>query len=147
MSRPGFPVWWDTTITVYNKYTDPQTQVIRWFRTVITDCFWKLQGSTVRIGDVVLDSKAVICRIPKSDDYKSRHDWENLSNDKMSDFFTLGQGDIIVKGECTDEIDENTKGHRSTDLLKRYQEIMEVTDFVNSTGIGRNNEHYLVRGK
>lgn len=150
MSRPGFPVWWDSTVTIYNKYEDPQTQVITWFKSVVSDCFWHLQGSTVAVGDVTIDSKSIICRIPKCDNYMDKQDWLNLPNDEMSEYFTLGQGDIIVKGECTEDIDEYTKGHRSTDLLskyRQYQAVMEITDFANDTGVGRNNEHYLTRGK
>lgn len=150
MSRPGFPVWWDSTVTIYNKYIDPQTQVITWFKSVVSDCFWHLQGSTVAVGDVTIDSKSIICRIPKCDNYMDKQDWLNLPNDEMSEYFTLGQGDIIVKGECAEVIDEYTKGHRSTDLLskyRQYQAVMEITDFANDTGVGRNNEHYLTRGK
>ena len=150
MSKPGFPVWWDTTVTIYNRYIDPQTQVSTWFRTVVSDCFWKLVGSTVMVGDVTLDSKSIICRIPKDSNYLDKQDWIKEPNDKMSDYFTLGQGDIIVKGECEEEIDEYIKGHRSTDLLSKYREyqaIMEITEYTNDTGVGRNNEHYFVRGK
>lgn len=24
------PVWWDSDLTIYNKYTDPTTNVVRW---------------------------------------------------------------------------------------------------------------------
>lgn len=150
MSRPTFPVWWDSTVTIYNKYVDPQTQVITWFKNVVTDCFWHLQGSTILAGDVTIDSKTIVCRIPKDVKYMAKQDWVNLPNDQMPEYFTLGQGDIIVKGECEEVIDEYTKGHRSTDLLgkyRQYQAVMEITEFVDSTGVGRNNEHYLVRGK
>lgn len=150
MSKAGFPIWWDTTVTIYNKFENTQTNIVTWFRTVVTDCFWKLQGSTVEVGDVTLDSKAIICRIPKDENYLDKQDWIKLPNDQMANYFTLGQGDIIVKGVCEESIDEYTKGHRSTDLLSKYrgyQACMEITDYVNSTGVGRNNEHYLARGK
>ena len=39
MSKPGYPVWWETTITVYNKFIDEQTQLVHWYRNVVTDCF------------------------------------------------------------------------------------------------------------
>lgn len=150
MSRPGFPIWWDTTVTIYNKYTDAQTQVVRWYRNEVTDCYWHLEGSTVNVGDVTLDAKALICRIPKDDKFLEKQDWVQLPNDEKGNYFTLAPGDIIVKGICTDEIDEYTPGKRSSDLLGKYREYqacMEVTDYSNNTGIGRNNEHYLTRGK
>ena len=150
MSRPGFPVWWETTVTIYNKYIDSQTQLVSWFRNVVTDCFWKLDGTTVRVGDVVLDSKSILCRIPKDEKFLEKQDWVALPNDEMGDYFTLSQGDIIIKGECTDEIDEYTAGHRSTDLMGKYRDFqacMEISEFSINTGPGRNNEHYLTRGK
>lgn len=150
MSKPGYPIWWDTTITIYNKYTDEQTQVVTWYRTVLTDCFWQLIGTKVTIGDSVLDSKAVICRIPKDDRFKEKAEWVQIPNDQMENYFTIGQEDIIVKGESTFEINEYQDGRRSTDLLakyREYQQCMEIQEYSNNTGIGRNNEHYLVRGK
>lgn len=68
----------------------------------------------------------------------------------MGDYFTLAPGDIIVKGESDEEIDEYTSGHRSSDLLSKYhdyQACMEITEYANNSGIGRNNKHYLARGK
>ena len=150
MSKPGFPVWWETTITVYNKFTDTQTGLVHWYRTVITDCFWQLSGTEVRVGGTVLDSKSIVCRIPKDNKFLEKQDWVAQPNDTKGDYFTLGQGDIIVKGECDFEIDEYTKGHRSTDLLGKYREYqacMEITECSVNTGTGKNNEHYLARGK
>ena len=151
MSRPGYPEWWDSTVTIYNKFTDKQTSVVKWFRTVIpNDCFWQLTGTELRIGDTVLDSKSIVCRIPKDDAFLEKQDWEKLPNDEMNNYFTLAHGDIIVKGECDFEIDEYTKGYRASDLLNHYQDYqacMSVSEFAINTGKGKNNEHYLARGK
>ena len=149
MSKPGYPIWWDTTITIYNKFEDAQTNVITWYRHVITDCFWKFGGTTVQVGTVELDSKSITCRIPKDDRFLDKKDWMQVPNDQMANYFTISQGDIVVKGEIDDEIDEYTNGKHSTDLLakyKAYQECMEISQYSNNTGIGRNNEHYLIRG-
>ncbi len=145
-----YPIWWDTTITLYNKALDEQTQLVSWHRTVIDNCFWKLEGTTVRVGTVTLEGRSVLCRIPKDSRFLMKRDWLSIPNDEMHKYFTLGQGDIIVKGEINDEIDEYTSGHRSNDLLnkyKGYQECMQITDYTLNFGIGRNNEHYLVRGQ
>lgn len=149
MSKPGYPVWWDTTVTVYNKFTDSATQVVTWYKTVVTDCFWKFTGAEVRVGETVLDSKAIVCRIPKSPIFLEKQDWIKLPVAQLSDYFTLAQGDILVKGECEFVIDEYTKGKRSSDLLSQYsqyQACMEIMEWSNNTGVGRNEEHYLTRG-
>lgn len=149
MSKKGFPIWWDTTVTVYNKYEDAQTGIVTWYKTILTDCFWQLTGTEIKVGETNLNSKAITCRIPKDSKFLEKQDWIKLPNDEMSNFFTLSTGDIIVKGECDFVIDEYTKGHRSTDLLNQYhdyQACMEITKFSNNTGIGRNNEHYFTQG-
>lgn len=150
MAKKGYPIWWDSTVTIYNKFVDKQTDITLWFRNVIPDCFWQLSGTEVNVGGTVLDAKHIVCRIPKDDRHLDKQDWVQQPNDQMANYFTLGQGDIIVKGECDFEIDEYTKGHKSTDLLGKYrdyQACMEITECSNNTGIGRNNEHYLAIGK
>ena len=145
----SYPTWWNTTITVYNKYEDPQTQVVRWFRHVLTNCFWKYSGDKVVIGNTVLESNAITCRIPKSDKYKPKHEWVTIPNDKMGNYFTLGVGDLIFKGKVEDTIDEYTSGHRANDVTAKYKELqgcIEIQYVIDNTTGGRGQEHYHVRG-
>lgn len=145
----NYPIWWEDTITVYNKYTDPQTQVVTWFKTVLTNCFWKYEHQKVTIGEAVLETIRTICRIPQNEQFLDRYKWEQLFNDKMGEYFTLSQGDIIVKGEVTDEINEYEKGHRSSDLLSKYKALqgcIEIESVAINTKTGTNNKHYLVSG-
>ena len=138
-------MWWDSAITLYNQYTDPLTQVVTSYRTVIGQnepklgCFW----------NTAISSSSIICRIPKQENYLDRFSWANLTNDVMADYFTLGRGDILIKGIVEDEIDEYSKGHRSSDLLIKYKnmlECMQIEEFTVNVGPGRVNEHYYVRG-
>lgn len=142
------PVWWDKTLTIYNKYTNPLTQVITWHRTVINDCFWKNTSDKVLVGTVTLETNNIIARIPKQNNFKPRFEWEKIPNDKMSDYFTLSSGDIIVLGDIEDEIDEYTQGKRLNDFLNKYKKlgVMTVQEFADNTGVSRNNEHYYVKG-
>lgn len=145
----NYPSWWNTTITIYNKYTDPQTQLVKWYRHKVDGVFWKYSGNKVVVGSTVLETKDIICRIRKDDSFKEKHEWINIPNDEMSQYFTLAQGDIIVKGEVDDEINEYTSGTRSTDLKKKYKNLqgcLEIQEWANNTGGGRGNEHYYVKG-
>jgi hypothetical protein len=147
MSR--YPIWWEDTITVYNKYTDPQTQVVTWFRKVLTHCFWKYEHEKLNVGQTVLESNRTICRIPIDAKFLERYKWEQQFNDMMNEYFTLSQGDIIVKGEVTEEIDEYSKGHRSTDFVAKYKALqgcIEIETVAINTKRGTNNKHYLVSG-
>lgn len=145
----SYPIWWDKELTLYNRYEDPQTQLIKWYRTELQNCFWKASGSVAVVNDVTLDTAGIICRIPKNDKFLEKYEWVELPNDEMEEYFTLGTGDIIVKGIVKDEIDEYTRGKHSTDLLAKYnglRECMEIKELAINTGAGRNEEHYWVRG-
>ena len=144
-----YPIWWEDTITVYNRYTDPQTQITTWYRTVLTGCFWKYERSKVTVGQTVLETNRTICRIPQNAKFLERHLWEQQFNDVMGDYFTLSQGDIIAKGEVTENIDEYSKGHRSTDFIAKYKALqgcIEIDSVSINTKTGTNDKHYLVGG-
>lgn len=145
-----YPIWWDTTITVFNKYTDPQTRVVSWYKQVIPGAFWKDAGNKISINEITLDSNSIVCRIRKDDRFLEKYQWINLPNDSMKEYFTLGTGDIIVKEEVNDEVDEYTAGKRSTDLIKKYkglQGCMEIQKVAIDVGAGRCMEHYYVVGE
>lgn len=146
----NYPIWWDTTITVYNQYKDPVTALVTWYRTVLSNCFWKNTGNKVTVGTVQLETNSTICRIPKNDKFKERYLWEQLPGEDKEDFFTLSPGDIIIKGEVDDIVDEQQKGHRSTDLISKYKRLqgcIEIQSWANNAGIGRNDKHYYVTGE
>lgn len=145
----NYPSWWNTPITIYNKFEDPQTNLVTWHSTQVDGCFWKASGNKVVINNVVLDTNNIICRIRKNDKYLEKHEWVALPNDEMHNSFTLGQGDIIVKGKVDDTIDEYQANKRSSDLLKKYKSLqgcIQIEEYSNNTGGGRGNEHYYVRG-
>ena len=146
----SYPIWWDTDLTIYNKFTDPQTQLIKWYRTVLTNCFWKYVGDKVSVGNTVLETNDIICRIPQNDKFREKYEWLNTPNDLMSNYFTLSNGDIIIKGNVADEIDEYKSGKRSTDLIAKYKELqggMEIQQTALNIGVGRCNPHYYVKGE
>ena len=145
----NYPSWWDTTITIYNRHEDSQTNLVRWLRHKVDGAFWKYSGNKVVVGNTVLETKDIICRIRKDGAFLEKQDWVALPNDKMGNYFTLSQGDIIVKGDVQDTIDEYTSGRRSSDLKKKYKNLqgcIEIQEWANNTGGGRGNEHYFVKG-
>ena len=144
-----YPVWWDTTLTIYNKYEDPQTQIISWYRHTVNNCFWKDVGNKVVVNDVTIETNNIICRIPKDDRFLEYYQWIENPNDTMDNFFTLHTGDIVVKGEITDTINEYRSGQRSTDFLKKHKALqgcLIIEEVGINVGPGRCNEHYFVKG-
>lgn len=144
-----YPVWWDTNLTIYNKYEDPQTNIVTWLSTVVTESFWKYVGEKINVGNTVIETNNTICRIRKDDRFLEKHEWIALPNDQMSEYFTLSPGDIIVKGEVDDVVNEYVNGQRSSDLLKKYKALqgcIVIDEVAINVGAGRCNEHYYVRG-
>lgn len=144
-----YPLWWDTTVTIYNKFQDPQTKIVTWYKTVLRGAFWKYVGETVNIGKTTLATNDIVCRIREDARFLPKYEWVKIPNDKMSDYFTLAKGDIIVKGKIDDDISEYESGKRATDLVAKYKELqgcMVVEEFAIDIGAGRCNPHYRVRG-
>lgn len=144
-----YPQWWDTSVTIYNRYEDKQTNVVTWYKHTVDGAFWQYIKDKIIVGDTTLETNKIKCRIRKNDLYMDREQWEQLPNDIKAGYFTLGQGDIIIKGNVDDEIDEYQEGHRSTDVIAKYKRLngcMEIDLAQNNTGGGRGQEHYLAEG-
>ena len=147
MSR--YPQWWNTTLTIFNKYEDKQTNIITWYKSVVTNAFWKYTGDKVTIGNTIIETNNIICRIREDERFLERYQWEDLPNDKMNDYFTLSPNDIIIKGEVTDTINEYVSGQRSGDIISKYKRLqgcMEIQEVALNVSGGRNNPHYWVKG-
>ena len=144
-----YPEWWDTTITVFNKFTDPQTKVVRWYKTIVNGAFWKYVGDKVMIGKTVLETNNTICRVRKDARFLEQYLWLQKPNDEMQNYFTLAKGDILIKGEVEDEIDEYISGKRSNDIIAKYKQLqgcMTIEEIAINVGVGRCDEHYYVKG-
>lgn len=146
----SYPIWWENTITLYNKHEDPVTNLVTWSRTVIEGCFVKNANNKVIINNTVLDTNVTIVRIRETSAYLPYMNWISTPNDKRSKYFTLHQGDIIILAEVDDIIDEYTKGKRSTDVMAKYKaygKCLTITTHQENIGSGRVCPHYFVQGE
>ena len=142
----AYPSWWSTTITLYNKFTDSETQEVSWKRTVLTNCFLTVSKELATMTSQATQTyrNVMLCRIPKNSKYVDAYTWSTMSN--HSSKFTLQDGDIIVKGKVTDEIDEYTKGSRATDLVEKYKAkgVFRIGLIQDNSDEIRNLPHYKV---
>lgn len=146
----NYPSWWDSTVTIYNKYTDPATKRVTWYPHVVHDCFWKRSDLQILRNTMAIESDSTICRIRVNSLFLPDYVWKDLTDEGKTSYFTLGVGDIIVNAEVDDEIDEYTPGKRSSDLVEKYKRAQDCLVIEKSTitvGGGRGLEHYHVRGK
>ena len=140
-------MFWNKTITLYNKYEDEQTGFIKWHRHKLEHCFFKVTNNKITVGGVQLQTDENIIRIPAQKDYLTPYLWLQLPNDKKGDKMTLRGGDLIFLGDITDEIDEYTQGKRSSDIISKYSALGSVV--INSVNINDliPGAHYFVRGE
>ena len=144
----NYPAWWNETITVYNRYENPKTHRITWYRHVVYGCFWKNVGKQLIAKENVVETSGIICRIRKDENFLPKYEWIKLADDgDVGEMYTLGNGDIIILGDISDEMNEYESGSKSTEILAKYKEICLVIETVtiNVDG-GRGNEHYHVKG-
>ena len=144
-----YPTWWNTPITIFNRYEDKQTNIVTWHKTSVSGSFWKYTGDKVNIGNTILETNNTICRIRENEKFLERYQWEELPNDQMDNYFTLSPNDIIIKGVVDETIDEYSSGHRSGDIIAKYKKLqgcMEIQEVAINVGGGRNNPHYYVKG-
>jgi len=141
--------WWDDTITLYNKYIEPTTKKVTWYRHVIAGCFYKHTVEKLTVGKTTIDTNVSICRIRVSDKFIDKKSWMNLDDSERAEKFTLSAGDIVVADETDFDIDEYVSGMRSADLIKENKEwpgCFTVETVNINVGGGRGNEHYHLKG-
>lgn len=144
----SYPEWWSDTITIYNRYEDPLTDIITWYRTVIDGAFWKYIGDKINIGNITLETNNTLCRIRESQTFVPYYQWVSIPKDEKNNYFTLSVGDIIIKGDIDETIDEYSQGHRSTDFIDKYkpQGCIVIQEVAINVGPGREPAHYRVKG-
>lgn len=130
-------------ITVYNRYTDPSTRYQVYLPTVISGIHWYGTNKTTPNNDGLISAKQYTLRIPIEADFSGATYAPPKAYEKLASkngYFTLAEGDIIVKGE---HIVSNAKPAYLTQNFDDVITIISVTD--NRTA--PNAPHWRVVGK
>lgn len=131
------------TITLYNRIraADSPDKKEHWKRTVLRDCFWKSVVNTGFSGTEASVRNTYVARIPQDGRYLPYHEFTKSPDGH----FTVSQGDIVVHGECSEEISGET-GKTAAQLIERYrQEAFRVTAFSDNTAFPV-DKHYRLGG-
>ena len=131
------------TLTLYNRIraADSPDRNEHWYRTVLHSGSWKAVVNTSFNSTQASVQNTYVARIPQDDQYVPYHTFIKMP----AGHFTVSQGDIVVRGECSDEI-TGEAGKTVAQLLDRYRpEAFEVTAFSDNTAflIGK---HYRLGG-
>nr|WP_295278014.1 hypothetical protein [uncultured Blautia sp.] len=161
------------TITLYNRIqaADSDDKVERWKKTVLHKCFWKSKISTSFNGTQANVQNTYVVRIPENENYLPyrelikgkflEHDWKDTEGGvildtsgsaivllkKIIDGFTVSVGDIVVLGECEDDI-TGASGQTAAQILNRNKpNAFKVTAFSDNTGhFASLSKHYRLGG-
>ena len=139
---------YNQTITIYNclrAKENPNSIKDIWHRTVLHNCFYKNVIGQVESGNGVKMANAHTVRIPESTLYLPYAEWCKISEDERKNHFTFRLDDIIVKGECKEEI-TGASPDTASELLSRHKpDAFKVTAFSDNTS-HRSGKHYRAGG-
>lgn len=117
----------NTPVTLYNGYYDPDTKANLYQRKVILAVMWedrkysRVQQSGGRLADYT-----AMVYIPFSynkPSYLLPKVW--LALEDKSDNWTIQEGDLLVKGEVSDEL---SAAFTPSDLRKKYDDVLAAVD-------------------
>lgn len=131
------------TITIYNciKAIDTQDKKERWVKTVLHNCFYKSQVNTGFNGTQASVQNTYVVRIPEDERYLPYAEYITDSEGH----FTVSSGDIVVHGDCDEEI-TGASGHTSAQVLTRHKpDAFKVTAFSDNTAFPV-AKHYRLGG-
>ena len=116
----------NSALTIYNKYYDSDTQTEKYQRFVLSAVEWedRKDSNTLASGGRIDANQAVIY-IPFPVGklyYEKPKDWLALA-DKSANF-TLQKGDLVVKGNILDELDED---FTASNLKAKYDDVLNIT--------------------
>lgn len=130
-------------ITLYNRIraTDTKDRKERWIKTVLRDCFWKGKISTGFSGTQTSVQNTYVVRISQDKRYLPYAEFVN----NPEGHFTVSQDDIVIHGECKEEI-TGISGQTAAQILNRYKpDAFKVTAFSDNTSFPM-AKHYRLGG-
>lgn len=140
---------YNQAITVYNCFRaedNPDRKKDVWQRTILYNCFYKnVIGRSEYADKAPKMDNVYTVRIPVSEKYLPYHEWIRLPEEKRREFFTCNQKDIVVRGECADEITGISPETASQVLTRNKPDAFVVTAFSDNTS-HRMAKHYRLGG-
>ena len=139
---------YNQTITVYNCFRgedNPNNLKDIWQKTVLHNCFYKNVIQRVDTDESSEMRNVYTARIPESVLYRPYRTWIMLEEDERKKCFTFRLGDIVVRGECQDDI-LGVSPCTATEILEKYKpDSFKVTAFSDNTA-HTTGKHYRIGG-
>jgi hypothetical protein len=126
-------------MTIYNKYIDPITRLDKWQRHVIKEVFWQsTSGATFARG--LNQNDKVTVYIPFNTNYMTYYVDPITFRENPLGYWTIQNGDIIVKGTVTDVIT------KQSELENKYTNAYNVTYLMSNLSGSANTQHLEIGG-
>ena len=124
-------------ITIYNRYIDNRAE--KYQRTVIKNVVWQATKAVSGRSTGVLASNVATVFIPmaRGAAYLKPKAWQAARSGK----WTLQEGDVIVRGEATDEI---TTEYTLSSLRAEYEDVVTITSIDAMDQGSANVQHWQV---
>lgn len=127
-------------ITIYNKYVDNATRTEKYQRAEVMRVVWQSTKAISRMKEMTAANVALIL-IPfeRGDDYQEPKAWQ-----ADRDGWTLQEGDVIVRGIVTDEIEG---AYTITDLRTEHESVVTIASVDAMDQGSANSQHWEVNCK
>lgn len=139
---------YNRTITIYNRIPARDTVSKRdeWHKKVLYGCSWRCTTADTQMKDQqsMMNRSAeetYTVRIPMNPDFRKYVEWK----DNPESSFTISKSDVIILGECHEEI-TGVSPNTAAEILQRYKpDAFLIKSFADNTShlVGK---HYKVGG-
>lgn len=127
----------NTPMTVYNKYVESRAE--KYQRTVLSAVLWDSSAATIKRRSADMQANKAVIAIPFSvgTAYLEPKAWLASKTGK----WTLQDGDIVVRGNVTDEI---TIGFTVSALRTKYDNVLEIVSVARMDQGSPNTHHWEI---
>ncbi|MBY6916053.1 DUF6751 family protein [Clostridium botulinum] len=99
----------NTIATLYNHYTDKETERVSYKRTVITSVNWQGEQKTAVTDKGLVSANQIDILIPFNSDFEGKKyigpkEYRRLADEDKDKYFTFDNDDYIVKGEIDSSV-------------------------------------------
>lgn len=129
----------NSSMTIYNKYFNPITRADSWQRHVIYEVFWDSTSGITQYKGLIPNDKVTIY-IPFNSNYMNFFIDPKTFQINHTGYWTIQNGDIIVKGIINDEIT------KQSELESEYPNVFNVSSITINNYGSPNMRHIEVIG-
>lgn len=134
------------TVTIWNRYRDPNTKKDSWYRHVVQNCSWESEIISGVNGTGAVTGSAYTVQIDQNPNYRDKRTWDALDATGKVLYFTLTPGELIALGDVAFTID-GIAGHTESDAkIALTPDIFTIKVVGDETESYKRAPHYEIAG-